>query len=167
MPQQFKSVWYATPEKVNSMTKLIVFSDRGPLDVFQDRVEYHGKTFAISMPNIVAVSLTAQRIPWVTYLLSNIVGIACFAVIFAVRLNRGVGGTMLWRNLGVIAAILVMGNLIGLLGSTSTKWISVEYKDESNNAQTAYFADGSLLGWGGILGGTSALYRAIQRDDRD
>jgi hypothetical protein len=40
-------------------------------------------------------------------------------------------------------------------------WVRVEYGDPSNPA-TAFFADGSWFGWGGILGGTRRIYEAVR-----
>ena len=40
-------------------------------------------------------------------------------------------------------------------------WVKVEYGDGSAPS-SAYFADGSLLGWGGILGGTKRILDAIR-----
>jgi hypothetical protein len=40
-------------------------------------------------------------------------------------------------------------------------WVRIEYGD-SPAASTAFFADGSLLGWGGVLGGTKKLLAAVQ-----
>ncbi len=37
-------------------------------------------------------------------------------------------------------------------------WVRIDYGDE----KTAYFADGSALGWGGIFGGTSRIFNAIK-----
>ncbi len=41
-------------------------------------------------------------------------------------------------------------------------WVKVEYGDGA----TAFFADGSLLGWGGLLGGTRNLYASLSRFNR-
>ena len=38
-------------------------------------------------------------------------------------------------------------------------WVKVEYGADG----TAYFADGSLLGWGGIFGGTQKIYTSLVR----
>ena len=38
-------------------------------------------------------------------------------------------------------------------------WVKVEYGADS----IAYFADGSLLGWGGVFGGTGNIYRELAR----
>jgi hypothetical protein len=43
-------------------------------------------------------------------------------------------------------------------------WVKVEYGDGSAPS-SAYFADGSLLGWGGILGGTKRILDAIRALD--
>jgi hypothetical protein len=165
MNQQFASVWYATPEKVESTTKCIAFSDRGSLELWPDQlIQYRGKRFSVSMQNVFRVSLTSQRIPWVTYAIVNLAAAACYAVPLFVVMFLGVS------NVGVPAAILigaisilVASNLLGMLIAANTKWVMVEYQDEFDQSRTAYFADGSLLGWGGILGGTSALYRAIEQ----
>lgn len=42
-------------------------------------------------------------------------------------------------------------------------WVKIEYQD----GKTAFFADGSWLGWGGIFGGTKAILNAIQRKEGD
>jgi hypothetical protein len=64
MSQQFASIWYATREKIESVTKFVVFSDRGSLDVFSDQIQYRGKKFTLSVRKVVAVSMISQRIPW-------------------------------------------------------------------------------------------------------
>jgi len=38
-------------------------------------------------------------------------------------------------------------------------WVKVEYQD----GKTAFFADGSLLGWGGIFGGTKKILGVVRR----
>ena len=40
----------------------------------------------------------------------------------------------------------------------ANNWVKIEYQD----GETAYFADGSLLGWGGIFGGTKKILNAVQ-----
>jgi hypothetical protein len=37
-------------------------------------------------------------------------------------------------------------------------WVKIEY----DNDKTAFFADGSLLGWGGIFGGTRRILQAVR-----
>lgn len=40
-------------------------------------------------------------------------------------------------------------------------WVKIEYGDGAAPS-TAFFADGSWLGWGGILGGTKRILAAVQ-----
>ena len=41
-------------------------------------------------------------------------------------------------------------------------WIKVEY-GEGDLLSTAFFADGSSLGWGGIFGGTKKILKSLQK----
>ena len=38
------------------------------------------------------------------------------------------------------------------------RWVKIDYQD----GRTAFFADGSWLGWGGIFGGTKKILNAVQ-----
>lgn len=40
-------------------------------------------------------------------------------------------------------------------------WVKIEY-GENTTPSVAFFADGSLLGWGGIFGGTKRILRAVK-----
>ena len=40
-------------------------------------------------------------------------------------------------------------------------WVKIEYGDPARPS-TAFFADGSWFGWGGILGGTRRIYEAVR-----
>jgi len=44
-------------------------------------------------------------------------------------------------------------------------WVKIEYGD-SSTPTVAFFADGSLLGWGGIFGGTKKILEAVQEHFR-
>jgi hypothetical protein len=155
MEQNFSSVWYATPEKVESITKLIVLSDRGSLAISPGEVHYQGRKLTLSIQKIARVSLERQRIPWVSYIIANIALVAYWAILFSGRLNDVI-------FVGFLAMALLAANLLGLLVGVSTKWILIEYEDESGQTQRAYFAEGSMFGWGGILGGTTRLFNAIE-----
>lgn len=43
-------------------------------------------------------------------------------------------------------------------------WVRIDYGEAAaaTPATTAFFADGSWLGWGGILGGTRRIYEAVR-----
>ena len=39
-------------------------------------------------------------------------------------------------------------------------WVKIDYED----GKTAYFADGNLIGWSGIMGGTNRIFNAIKNN---
>ena len=83
MSQRFPNVWYATPEKLESTTKFVVFSDRGSLEVLPDQLQYRGKKVTLSLRKVAAVFLTRQRIPWVGYAVMNVAVVAYLAVLYS------------------------------------------------------------------------------------
>jgi hypothetical protein len=152
MNQAFPTVWYATPARVRSITKWIVFDDRGPLEISGSGLQYKGKHYGVAATQILSVKLTRQSIAWVSFLIANALIVAYFLYLSPNR-DQPV----------FLVSILIIANLFGLSVGMGTKWIQVEYEDASGQAHTAYFADGSALGWGGIFGGTSKLYHALRQ----
>jgi hypothetical protein len=148
MSPRFESVLYATPEKVNRMVKFKATDDRGSLAVSSDGVQFVGRKLNLTARRIVAVSLARQQIPWPSYAVLTLVCIPLFAMIYSLPLAEAV-------------VLVIAGDLFGLWVAVSTKWVRVDYQDESGSRRSAYFADGSKRGWGGIFGGTNVLYRAI------
>jgi len=41
-------------------------------------------------------------------------------------------------------------------------WVKLEYYDNNNEIQQAYFADGNKGGWSGILGGTKKIFNLLK-----
>jgi hypothetical protein len=145
---RFASVWYATPEKVHRKVKFIAMDDRGSLAMSPDGIQFVGRKLNLTVRRIVAVSLVRQQIPWPSYAVVTLVGVPLIAMIYSLPLAAAV-------------ALVVAGDLFGLWVAVSGKWVRVDYQDESGSRRSAYFADGSKFGWGGIFGGTKVLYRAI------
>ena len=92
-----------------------------------------------------------------------------------------------WRDLNVLAyrdvgKLTVSDNLIEFRGKNETvtisnplrvsygkqgrdfvnNWVKVEYGD-SATPSAAFFADGSLRGWGGIFGGKKRILQAVRQ----
>lgn len=42
-------------------------------------------------------------------------------------------------------------------------WIKIEYLSKNGIAKTAFFADGRILGWSGIFGGTKKILKKIEK----
>jgi hypothetical protein len=151
MGPQFSSVWYATPERFESKTALIAFSDRGSLEISPDTVQFQGKKQAISMTRIIKASLTRHRIPWEAW----VVGLIAYLAYLQIRYSD---------SLKVLhgAIVMAIGILIGIQFIVKMKWILVEYEDELGTARRAYFTDGTDFGLGAFVGGTTQLLHAIE-----
>lgn len=130
------------------MVKFIAVDDRGTLAMSPEGIQFVDCKLNRSVRRIVAVSLVRQKIPWPAYAAVTLVGVPLFAMLCSVPLAAAI-------------ALAIATDLFGLWIAVSTKWVKVEYQDESGNRRSAYFADGSKRGWRGLFGGTVVLYRAI------
>jgi xanthine/uracil/vitamin C permease (AzgA family) len=130
------------------MVKYRAMDDRGSLAMAADQIQFMGRKSYISVSKVAAVSLVPQQIPWPAHAVMTLLAIP-------------LGLVLLHWYVAVTAALIIAIDVLGLLIAISTKWVRVDYQDESGARRTACFADGSMFGWGGLLGGTSELYRAI------
>jgi len=138
---RFPQVWFADEKRNLSVTKMVVFSDRGCLEVKPDRLIFKGKKSELQISNIKGVSLARQRINWVAYLIINLILIAYFA--WLINISPDIYS---WPFLLVL---LLISDMVGLIVGYNTKWVRVEYSD-GNRDNRAFFADGSSLGWRGV-----------------
>lgn len=148
MDWNLATVWYATRKRVESTTKLIVFDDRGKLEQSGGKLRFTSKKHTMEMSGLSAIELTGHRTNWVIYTIVNVLLIPYFWLV----------GTP------IVAAIviLVLANALGLLVSLKTKWVHVAFRDDAGQPGEAYFADSSMMGWGGILGGTQRLFEKLR-----
>lgn len=144
----FPSVWYTSEKRIKSISKLVVFEDRGRMDIDAKSMRFLGNKTTIDMEisRIQNITLVRQSIPWTTYIILNLILLPILAC-----------------GAGILPAIVLLffSNVIGLLIGWSTRWVLVEYQDVKGNLAKAYFADGSLFGWGGLFGGTKKLYKSL------
>lgn len=147
----FGSVWYASEEKARSLTKWLVFEDRGALQVTPSGMTFTGRAGPLQIDGVRRVSLTRQRMPWFIYLIAAVI-----IVVFAAVLSE-LSEVPLW--------IVLVAAAIGYVWSAGlqaiTPWVVVEYTDRHGDVRRAYFADGSALGWGGLFGGTKRMLREM------
>ncbi|MCI0394936.1 MAG: hypothetical protein L0332_20790 [Chloroflexi bacterium] len=148
MHSSFQNVWYASEARVQSVTKLVVFSDRGSLEIRPNGLRFDGNEHHFDIPHIRRIMLTHQRLPWLTYLFTNLALLLLLlpTVWFVTPyLERSIPELVLF-----ILSAFIVSNFLGMSVGWSTRWLLVEYEDEQANLNRAYFADGSLLGWGGF-----------------
>lgn len=152
--QYFPEAWYASEEKIKTPFKFIVFDDRGSLMISESSLEFNGEKHDIQIDksNIRDIAISRQNINWVIYLIFDILTIV-FIIVFS--LLTGI-------NIIVLIMLLLVLNGFGLLVGLSTKWIHIEYISQNNTLERAYFADGSMYGWAGLLGGTKKMFNSVK-----
>ena len=152
-----RSVWFADEKRIRSMSKVRAFNDKGSLRIETNLLYFRGKKTKISIAKIRKISITRQRLSWIGVLIINVLVGACLAAL-KIQLPPGFMPTQF-----VVFSILILlyFNALAILVSYNTKWIRIEYGNEPDPARLAYFADGTWLGWGGILGGTRKIYQEL------
>ena|SRR3972149_3180358 len=150
----FQQVWFADEKRNRSIKKLLVFTDRGSLEVEPDFVLFSGRKLKLKISNIKNVSLARQRIGWIPYLIMNVLLIVWFGFLTITRPDV--------YSFSFLLPLLLGANAFSLIVAYSTKWVRVEYSDDVKRITQAYFADGSLWGWGGLFGETKKMYQMLK-----
>lgn len=150
----FPNIWFADEKRSRGIAKMLAYKDKGSLKIEEDYLEFGGQKLRFRISNINRISIVRQQLPWPSYLLVNIL-LIIYLLIF-----RGIFATQIPPVYWIL--LLLVSNVFGIAVGYSTKWIKIEYTDEQNMPRSAYFADGSSRGWGGIFGGTEKLYREIK-----
>ena len=163
MEQNFSSVWFATEQQIRSRTRFFNFSDRGSLSFSPEKLQFTGRKYNLRIKDIKTVDIIYPQIPWISNILSII-----FSLIFL--------GLITWILDGPeaiampVAIIFTVYFILFVPFATLIQkvmlWVEVVYADDENVLQKAYFLDGSLLGWGGILGGTLKMYKELRPSAR-
>jgi len=148
MEWKVAKVWYATRRRIESMTKLVVFDDRGSLELSAGKLRFAGKKGTLEMSDLADFAITRQSVNWVTYAIVNVLLIPYFM--------------FLETPLPLAAGILVAANAVGLVVAFRTKWIHIAFRDGAGRPGEAYFCDASSMGWGGIFGGTQKLFERLK-----
>lgn len=146
-------VWFATEAKVYSPFKLIMFDDKGLLELFPQEAIFQGSKGSIECRQVQEVRLVRQAFPWLSFFLTN-----------ALMLAMVFGGMLTYLTPRNPATYVMFGflNVLLILVMGPTKWVEVVHQSAAGKPQRSYFADGSALGWGKLLGGTDRLYQQIK-----
>lgn len=144
MDFKLPSTWYASRQRIESATKLIVFDDRGSLECVGGKLIFHGRKRTLEMSDLSGIEIAGHKTNWVMYVIVNILLIPYFWLV----------GTPLVAAI----VILALANAFGLGVSLKTKWVHVAFRDANGATGEAFFADASSFGWGGIFGGTQKLF---------
>ena len=153
MSLRFGNIVSATPKKLDlGLVKSVAAADRGSLEVSPQEVEFIGRKPRLSLTSVLAVAWLRPQ--WPRLQILGVIALAAAAVWVFIGSEQG------WVKL-LWAAILVPAALVWLWKIVGTKWVQVDYPGELGSRTSAYLADGSYRGFGGLMGGTRDLYDAI------
>ena len=151
----FSNIWFADEQRIRSISKLLVLSDKGSLRIKQNSFEFRGKKSSLRMTKIRQISIVNQQISRIVLLITNLLS-GVFLLVLGSQLPPDIfHPKYIFAIISIIA--ILGGDALALLVVHNTKWIKLEYDIE----RVAYFADGSILGWGGLFGGTKKLFRKL------
>lgn len=146
----FPKVWFATPERMLSTTKVIVFDDQGTMEIFLDGgAVFKGKknTIWIKGDTVRGLSIVRQKI---NLQILMILGATCTIFFYVTGVSF----------LSIIFLFLLFIGL-GLSVGTYTNWVTIEW-EEQGVMKHANFANSSSYGWAGVFTkGTHKIYDAL------
>lgn len=184
MSQKFEKIWFLSDEDMQVLLKYVVMGslhDRGTLQTSGGQLTFQGKKHQLIISDVQALSLfhlkSQKNVQ--NMIVALIAAIALLTLLAAIVLgiyfyNMRSVTTLPPTFFAVLEVLWLIGFLIstfalmihfsskGPLGSS--RWIKVEYQDEQKNDETAYFADGSWNGWGGVFGRTHHLYTYLKQE---
>jgi hypothetical protein len=184
MSQKFEKIWFLSDEDMQLLLKYVVMGslhDRGTLQTSSGQLTFQSNNHQLIISDVQALSLfhlksqkNVQNIVVALIATTSLLTLLAALVLGIYFYNMRSVTSLPPTLFAVLEVLLLMGFLIstfalmihfsskGPLGSS--RWIKVEYHDEQKNDQTAYFADGSWNGWGGIFGRTHHLYTYLKQE---
>jgi antibiotic biosynthesis monooxygenase (ABM) superfamily enzyme len=153
---KYDDIWYATPRRADSRTKLIVYDEVGSLIVEGAQFAFQGTKTNITLRRIEFAVLVGQKANLITYLIVSLI-VLPWSLFIAYVMHSLFNCTM------VVVLLLCYSVVpVGLAIGASTRWIKVSFVTDSGECEQAYFADGTAHGWGGIFGGTRRMFAELR-----
>lgn len=146
------SVCFVTGERIKSFFKILLWDDKGQLEIFPEKINFAGKHQFLKIQNFQGISLIRQTFPLLSLLLTNVIMVLLFLGRFLALLNEG-EPTFLYFFFGV--------NIFAFWVAGFRKWIQLDYLDETGEIRKVFFSDGQWNGWGGVFGETVALFQKM------
>lgn len=138
-------VWYAGEQRAASTWKALVYDDKGPLSLDQDKLEFRGETEKITIHWSDVVRIEYRRQAFASDL------IAVFVALTA--LFAGLNGLLsdvhpvLYALLGAAIPVVIYWFSKDQIANQTTKLWTVLYFQQPNGLSQAWFVDGEHAGW--------------------
>jgi hypothetical protein len=147
------NIWYSNRRRLKSIWKAFSMDDTGKLKVYKKRIKYVGKKNKLDISNIKRVYMEKQTINYGTHVISFIICLACIYFTFQIL----VYSLEFFLLFLAIISVLYPVSLFGV----KANWIGVDYT-ENGQRTTAYFSDGSFLGWERSINSATSLFERMK-----
>jgi hypothetical protein len=147
-------IWFASPGRVAQSFKWCLYDDTGPLEYEPGTLRFSGKKGTILCSDVVALTLVCQRVPWLS-LLFTAVGLVALT-------SSGLMSYFTWQN-PVTIPFLIGLMVVNFLVAGPVQWVEVVFMGQHDEAQKAFFLDGSGGGLARLCGSTRRLYRDLSK----
>lgn len=149
-----KSIWYADEQRANSPLKILVYNDKGSINVNEQGLHFHGATQTFSIDQPLELSLQRQTLNWGSYLIGG-------AIMVFLDLVIGSGMSAYFDTAWVLTKLYVLvAPLCILIFWYPVKWLVVHYTHQGQPSK-AYFSIGDLSGLKAMLGANAQMQRAM------
>src|ERR1044071_9962748 len=160
MDLSFPKVWFATERQINNQARFFNFSDRGSLHFASGALQFRGQKQSLNINKIESIDLISPRIPWITIAYS----LVFIFVVLGFGLSRIPSELVLTIILISVPFLVILLPLV-IFVQKALVWVEVEFIDNENVLQRAYFLDGSRLYlnmFGSLLDDTLRMYKILR-----
>lgn len=151
-------VFISSEKRAKSLVKFVAYDSTGKLTVNANEIAYQGSNmhFTIDRKRIKSISLVRQRFDWVSFIFGSIL-IAGINFYYPFNFTRS---TVIASTSSVIFTTFFI--VFYLFFMLNYKWVLISH-NTSGKEEKIYIANSSNFGWGGILGGTEALFMQLSK----
>lgn len=148
------NIWYADESRAKSPKKLLVYSDKGKLQMVENAIAFEGENQKVEIDNMSRIFMENQTLNWLTYIAG---GVACLLI--DLILGSGISD-LVGTNWALTKLYIFLAPLCIALFWLPMRWVVVEYIDGDAHKK-AYFSSGNQNGWAALFGANKRLKREM------
>lgn len=158
-------VFFINKKDADNIPKLNILPDIGMLKIDNQQLKFDGIMSTINFPFINQISINRKKLRWIeliVIIVSNIIIFSAFS--YAIFYTAIMQEVPLWLKTLLVMlffSLVIWSVIIRIVIQYNIKSIKIDYTDEFGLLHSAFFSDATLLGIGGLLGGTEKLYHSL------
>ncbi|HMF32171.1 MAG TPA: hypothetical protein VKK79_12185 [Candidatus Lokiarchaeia archaeon] len=146
----YNSIWYSSQARFQRRLKSLIYDHAGSLQITEETIifSYGSNSIQIPKDSIKKIAFVRSPLSW-----GYAIAISAFTILSIIL--------FLLPNSYPIGIFALIFGVIALIGYLGTNWVQIRFGNSEGQENVAYFMDGSLLGWGGVLGGTHHFFETL------